>query len=88
MDNMKMKENMRRLYLYNRANGNETVTYIAESVMTALNGQIKDFSDIAEYMTPPSRKAALNRLNACEHNPPEIEVTHRHHSMMGWEAIR
>ena len=83
-----MQEQMRRLYLYNRVNGADTVAYVQESVLTALNAEINDFKELAQHITPPARKAALNRLDATEHQAPFIEVTDRHHSLMGWEAYR
>ena len=83
-----MKENMRRLYLYNRDNGIDTITYVKESILSALNGQINDFKDLEQYMSQPARESALERLEACEHNPPAIEVTLQHHTLMNWETLR
>jgi len=83
-----MKEDMRRLYLYNRVNGSDTVAYVQESVLTALNSEISDFKELERHISPPAREAALNRLDATEHQAPYIEVTAKHHSLMGWEAYR
>jgi len=83
-----MQQDMRRIYLYNRQNDKDTITYIKESILTALNAQICSFLDLNGYIAQPARKAALNRLDACEHDAPSIEVTPIHHSLMGWEAYR
>ena len=86
--NMKMKEHMRRLYLYNRVNGSDTVAYVQESVLTDLNSEIRDFNQLEHHISPPAREAALNRLDAAEHQAQYIEVTAKHYSLMGWEACR
>jgi hypothetical protein len=83
-----MNEKTRRIYLYNRSNGIDTVAYIQESILTALNGQIYDFKDLKPHISPSQRESLLNRLGACPHNPPTIEITPKHYTLMNWETLR
>lgn len=83
-----MKAHTKRFYLFNRINKIDTVVYIQEATLTNMSQEISNFKQLMPYLTQPAQKAAYKRLDATEHQAPYIEVTPKHHTLMGWEANR
>jgi len=82
-------KNKTRIYLHNRNNDKDTITYLDTSVLSAVNNDLSSFQDLLEYLPQEQAFNALNRLGGDLEHAPNIEVTLKHHSLINnWRELR